>query len=218
MSEKSIVSSRSLYEQKKANMDKVVEQSSIINSIEVMADTIGSIADQTNLLSLNASIEAARAGEAGRGFAVVANEVRILAEQSSAAVVEIQKTITNIRDIFNKSIETGNDTLHFIGTVVGEDYRGYSEMIKEYFDDANTMSSMSEEIASMSEEINATVSQVTNAIHLMAETAQTSSESAEAINDTLIENEQALELASMTVRSQLDNTKKLHNIVAKFKV
>lgn len=88
----------------------------IINAIEVLAEksvvvtkiinVIQEIANQTSLLSLNASIEAARAGEYGRGFSVVANEIRNLAEKSSQSVKEIQKIINSIMSDTKSAVET----------------------------------------------------------------------------------------------------------------
>ncbi len=207
-----------LYIQKEANMKKVIDESSVIDNIRVMADTISSISDQTNLLALNAAIEAARAGEQGRGFAVVAEEVRKLAEQSSGAVVEIQKTIETVKQIFNKSIETGNDILKFIDVDIMKTYDEYEETGNQYHFDSDFVSNMSEEIAAMSQEITATVGQVSEAIQNMAESSQESSEKAETIKESMDETTKAIEQVAQTAQVQAELAQQLNEMIQKFKI
>ncbi len=83
-------------------IEKLAEKSSSINKI---INVINDIANQTNLLSLNASIEAARAGEHGKGFAVVASEIRTLAEQSKNSVNDIKKIIGSIQEDTGHAVE-----------------------------------------------------------------------------------------------------------------
>ena len=87
---------------------KLNQLSSEASQVKQILSTIGDIADQTNLLALNAAIEAARAGEHGRGFAVVADEVRKLAEKTQHSLVEINATI----NVIVQSITDATDQMH----------------------------------------------------------------------------------------------------------
>ncbi len=94
------------------SVDQVQEQTNITNesaqAIQAATDIIAGIANQTNLLSLNASIEAARAGEMGRGFAVVAEEIRGLADQSKESADKIRGIVENLISNSNQSVEIMN--------------------------------------------------------------------------------------------------------------
>jgi len=209
---------KKLYSEKKNNMLQVIKNGKVVDNIKIMADTIGNIAEETNLLALNAAIEAARAGEQGKGFAVVAEEVRKLAEQSSKAVIGIKDTIMMVQEAFTNSIDTGRDILQFINTDVNEQLNEYGETGKQYYNDSDFVSKMSEEIAAMSEEITATVSQVSEAVQNMAKTSQKSNEQAEDIKESMNETTKAIEQVALTAQSQAELAQKLNEIVQKFKI
>ena len=117
-----------IYNEKQVRIQHAIEQAKVVSKISLLTDTIGEIANQTNLLSLNASIEASRAGEAGRGFAVVANEVRNLAEQSNASVADIRQVIADVQEAFEEMTKLSMEVMEFINSQVKPDYQQLVEV------------------------------------------------------------------------------------------
>lgn len=171
--------------------EKIKKTNDSATDISKASQVIASIAEQTNLLALNAAIESARAGEAGKGFAVVANEIRKLAEESTASTADIDDIVMNLQNSTTDAVEKMTDVLanftkqsekiqhnkkqyDTISAAIetskqhvsalktsGEDMRHYKDDIIAVLEN---LSSIAEENASSTEEVSASIEEQTAAL------------------------------------------------------
>lgn len=158
-----------------------MEGAKIVESIGTMADVISQIAEQVNLLSLNASIEAARAGEHGKGFAVVAKEIGSLTSQTTSAISEIKQTNIKVLEAFQTMINNSNQMLAFITDRVTPDYETFLQVAGQYGQDAKDIQTIVEKITDMANSIDKIIREVSGAIQDIAVSSQNTSLNSSAI-------------------------------------
>ena len=181
----------------------VTTMSEETQDISSILNVIGAIADQTNLLALNAAIEAARAGEQGRGFAVVADEVRALAARTQDSTGEIEKALAKLQSGASNVVDSIGSTKNSSEKTVNEAV-GIASSLEAMNGYVNKINDISIQISSSADEQNIviqSISQNMNRIHLMVE---------------------KLTSSGNTVHDEVDEIAKLNNqltdIVGKFKL
>ncbi|WP_080917518.1 methyl-accepting chemotaxis protein [Shewanella japonica] len=182
------------------NISSLSEQSKKINSV---LSVIGGIAEQTNLLALNAAIEAARAGEQGRGFAVVADEVRSLASRTQASTVEINEMLSELHKLVGQAVDAMEQSQKS-GVRSVDSSKAISESLGAVTSSMTSINDMSTQIATAATE----QSSVTEEINRNITSVQ------EIVNELLSSSQQAAEV-STSVASSGDY---LSTLVSQFKV
>ncbi|MCJ8275959.1 MAG: hypothetical protein HRT44_13130 [Bdellovibrionales bacterium] len=176
---------------KESSNDNLSEALSAIEDINLKAKFINEIVFQTKLLSFNASVEAARAGENGKGFAVVAEEVGTLAQNSGSASSEITQTITQGRDLLNKSIqliveEIDNSNQNFDHSI--QNWKSLSDSLNVSFDKLSLnfkeLDSKLTSIDFAAEEQLLAIQQISQALLQVSQSSQSNEQVAYRLKDT----------------------------------
>ena len=182
-----------------------------------ITNVITGIAEQTNLLALNAAIEAARAGEQGRGFAVVADEVRKLAEQSAQSAQQISRLISAIQEETNKAVQSmeaaTKEVVAGIGVVntAGESFNQIQNAVDE-------VTSHIQEISSAIQQMAAGTEQMVQSMQQIAKVAETSAAGTQEASSVTEEQLAAMEEISSSAESLSHMAEELQMLIGKFKI
>lgn len=214
----SVEQAQRVYADTKGSVEEAIQSVKVVENIGVLTEDITAIAEQTNLLALNAAIEAARAGEHGRGFAVVADEVRKLAEQSHTTAEKIQELTGQVTGAVQNLSEGAFGLLTFMEKNVKGDYELINKTAVQYQEDAGYLNAFAKTSNTSSQELSESIETMNNA---MEEIAKATQEGAVG-NTTVAEKvtnvaEKANEILMKTNASK-EGAENLKEQVAKFKV
>ena len=172
-------------------------------NISAVVTTIAKVADQTNLLSLNASVEAEKAGEYGRGFAVVATEIRRLADQAAISTLDIEQMVSEMQ----YSVSVGVETI-----------KGFTNQVRSSVAEVQQVSTEQSEVISQVETMGPRFDDVHKSMQFQAQGGKEIHFAMKQLNDEAQQTVESLKMSSSTINVLTDAAHRLEDCVSKFKV
>lgn len=182
-----------------------------------IVEAISSIAQQTNLLSLNAAIEAARAGEQGRGFAVVAEEVRKLAAESQESAEQIKARIASIQNETNKAVESMQSGTQEV-TLGTKAIRDVGEQFEDIMSKVDSINTQMEEINGAVTQVSIGAEQIVTAVDAIDNISQKTSDNMQTISSATEEQSASNEEIASSSQALADLAGRMREAVGKFRV
>jgi methyl-accepting chemotaxis protein len=208
-------------EQTKASIEEVHTQTNNTNQsvaeIREVVDIISGIADQTNLLSLNASIEAARAGEQGKGFAVVADEVRNLAEQSRDSAQQISSIVEDLITKSNVNVQTMNGVLGEIDKQ-GEKLEATREVFQKLDEEIKVVTEDIADVSGQIDSLDHVKEEVMHGLASLAAIAEQNAASTEETSASMMQLENIVENCNSATGQLVELAGEINDNVGKFRL
>ena len=186
-------------------LNQAIEESDSVKQVNNLTEDILNIAEETNLLALNASIEAARAGEAGRGFAVVATQISNLAAQSQDAANRIQEINAIVTTAVQNLAEHSTDLVNYLNESVLCDFESFVTAGNEYRENASYIENIMDEFVKKTDGLKATMAQIAQSIDSIS---QAIDDGVNGVSSTA-ENMQALAAEVDDVNGKMEENQKI---------